>query len=49
LQAFQSASLDQDESDVLDKLRATPAFQALAKQKHDEFVAGLAIGQRSAL
>lgn len=49
LSAFQSATFDQNEIDVLDKLRAWPAFKALAKQKHDEFVAGLAIGQRSAL
>lgn len=49
MQAFLQPTLDQNESDVLEKLRAWPAFQALAKQKHDEFVAGLAIGQRSAL
>jgi aryl-alcohol dehydrogenase-like predicted oxidoreductase len=49
LRAFQAPSLDQSESDVLARLRGTPSFQALAQQKHDEFVAGSAIGQRSAL
>jgi aryl-alcohol dehydrogenase-like predicted oxidoreductase len=49
LRAFQTPSLDQSESDVLARLRGTPSFQALAQQKHDEFVAGSAIGQRSAL
>jgi aryl-alcohol dehydrogenase-like predicted oxidoreductase len=49
LRSFQTPSLDQSESDVLARLRGTPSFQALAQQKHDEFVAGSAIGQRSAL
>lgn len=49
LRAFQSPSLDQSETDILAKLRATPSFKALVQQKHDEFVAGSAIGQRAAL
>jgi aryl-alcohol dehydrogenase-like predicted oxidoreductase len=49
LRAFQNPSLDQSETEILAKLRASPAFDALARQKRDEFIAGSSIGQRSAL
>jgi aryl-alcohol dehydrogenase-like predicted oxidoreductase len=44
--AFETPTLDAAETAVLDKLRAHPSFVALEQQKHDEFTAGTAIGQR---
>ena len=47
VRAFEAPTMDAAETAVLDKLRAHPSFIALEKQKHDEFTAGTAIGQRA--
>jgi aryl-alcohol dehydrogenase-like predicted oxidoreductase len=48
VRAFETPTLDEAETAVLEKLRTHPSFIALQKQKHDEFVGGNAIGQRAA-
>jgi aryl-alcohol dehydrogenase-like predicted oxidoreductase len=49
VEAFQSPSLEDAETAVLEKLRAHPSFVALQDQKQNEFLLGSAIGQRSAV
>jgi aryl-alcohol dehydrogenase-like predicted oxidoreductase len=47
--AFQSASLNEAEASVLDRLCTHPSFRSLLGQKQDEFLLGSAIGQRAAV